>query len=239
MKPRALKILLVAGLAALLAGCASGPHVQPGPGLTVVNEGALPTPSANDMSPEPRGYAIGPLDKLSLVVFGIEDLSLKEVQVDTGGNIGVPLLGTVRAAGLSPNELAANISAGLRTKGVLNPKVTVGVEDIVSQLVAVEGEVHDPGLFAMEGRMTLLRAVAKAKGLTDNARSNDVLVFRTVNHQRLVGVYDLRALRAGTYEDPEVFANDLVVVGDSPARRTFTTLVQGAALLSPLVYLLK
>jgi polysaccharide export outer membrane protein len=191
------------------------------------------------MTPEPRGYLIGPLDKLNVVVFGIEDLSLKEVQVDTAGNIGVPLVGTVHAAGLSPDQLAANISNSLRAGGVLDPKVTVGVADIVSQLVAVEGEVHDPGLFPMEGRMTLLRAVAKAKGLTDNARSNDVLVFRTVNHQRFVGVYDLRALRAGTYEDPEVFANDLVVVGDSPTRRTFTTLVQGAALLSPLVYLLK
>jgi polysaccharide export outer membrane protein len=60
-----------------------------------------------------------------------------------------------------------------------------------------------------------------------------------VGQQRFVGVYDLRALRAGTYEDPEVFANDLVVVGDSPSRRLFTTLVQGAALLSPLIYLLR
>lgn len=235
----ALSRLLVACLFVALAACSTGSVVRPGEGVTVVRQEGLPTPLASDMSPAPRGYVIGPLDKLDIIVFGIEELSREEVQVDNAGDLGVPLVGTVRAAGLTPAELATSISDGLRAKSVRNPQVTVSVKQLVSHLIAVEGEVREPGIFPVEGSMTLMRAIARAQGLTEFARTNEVLVFRTVGDQRLVGVYDLRALRAGTYADPLVYANDLVVVGDSPRRRTFRTLVEGAALLSPLVILLQ
>lgn len=232
--------LLVAAVVLPLAACASGEsRVLPGPGLAVMREQALPVPLAPDMTPNATDYAIGPLDKLSITVFGIEDLSREEILVDAAGNLGVPLVGTVRAAGLSPTELALNISEGLRARKIRDPQVTITMAEIVSQVVAVEGEVRDPGLFPVEGQMTLMRAIAKAKGLTEFGRTNEVLIFRTVGDQRFVGVYDLRALRAGTYDDPAVFANDLVVVGDSPSRKTLKTLVEGAALLTPIVYLLQ
>lgn len=235
-----LRSLFILACAAPLAACASGrADIPTRPGLTVVREQGLPPPTAMDMTPRPTDYVIGPLDKLDITVFGIEELSRDEVQVDSGGNLGVPLVGTVRAAGLSPTALAANISDGLRAKNVRDPQVTISVAEIVSQVVAVEGEVRDPGVFPVEGNMTLMRAIAKAKGLADFGRANDVLIFRTVGDQRLVGVYDLRALRNGVYDDPEVYANDLIVVGDDPARRMFRTLVEGAALLSPLVYILQ
>lgn len=236
----ALRKLLVLICAVSLAACSSGrADITPRAGLAVVREQALPAPLASDMSPAPTEYVIGPLDRLSVTVFGIEELSREEVQVDSGGNLGVPLAGTVRAAGLTPAELAASISDSLRARSVRDPQVTVGLVEVVSQVVAVEGEVRDPGIFPVEGEMTLMRAIAKAKGLTDFGRTNDILIFRTVGDQRLVGVYDLRALRNGVYDDPEVYANDLIVVGDDPARRTFKTLVEGAALLSPLVYILQ
>jgi polysaccharide export outer membrane protein len=88
--------------------------------------------------------------------------------------------------------------------------------------------------------MTLMRAVATAKGTTDQAKLTDVLIFRTVNGQKMVGIYDLKAIRRGTYGDPEVFASDIVVVGDSPSRRLFKDLLQvSPALLTPLIYLLR
>ncbi len=200
---------------------------------------ALPAPSRSDTAASSVDYVIGPLDKLSISVLGLEELSRDEILVDAGGNLGVPLVGTVHAGGLSPTELATIIAEGLRAKKVRDPRVTVSMAEIVSQLVAVEGEVKQPGLFRMEGRMSLLRAIAKAEGPTEFARTNEVLIFRTVAGQRLVGVYDLRALRSGTYNDPQVFADDLIVVGDSPKRRIFKTLIEGAALLSPLVILLQ
>lgn len=236
----ALKFLFAAGFAFALGACATSPMVtRPAAGLEVIRNQALPSPSAINMAPQPDGFVLGPMDKIQINVFGLEELSVQETQVDSGGYVGVPLVGSVRAAGLSPAELGAAIAAGLRTKGVRNPQVAIGLTEQVSQVVAVEGEVRDPGIFVVEGQMTLMRAIAKAKGLTEFARTNEVLVFRNVGDQKLVGVYDLRALRGGTYEDPRVYANDLVVVGDSPARRRFKTLVEGAALLTPLIYLLQ
>lgn len=235
-----LKTLFAAGLAVMLGACASGPMItQPAADLSVIRNDALPVPTAVNMTPPVDGFVLGPMDKIQINVFGLEELSVQETQVDSGGYVGVPLVGSVRAAGLSPADLGEMIASGLRSKGVKSPQVAVGLVQLVSQVVAVEGEVRDPGIFVVEGQMTLMRAIAKAKGLTEFARTNEVLVFRTVGDQKLVGVYDLRALRSGTYADPRVYANDLVVVGDSPARRRFKALVEGAALLSPLVILLQ
>ncbi len=236
----ALKTPIAAGLSLLVSACATAPMItQPAPGLSVLRNEGLPAPSAVNMSPMTDGFVLGPRDKIQINIFGIEDLSVRETQIDGGGNVGVPLIGSVRAAGLTPGELGSVIAEGLKSKGVKNPQVAVGLTEQVSQVVSVEGEVRDPGIFVVEGQMTLMRAIAKAKGLTEFARTNEVLIFRKVGDQKLVGVYDLRALRSGTYEDPRVYSNDLVVVGDSPARRRFKTLVEGAALLTPLIYLLQ
>jgi polysaccharide export outer membrane protein len=66
-----------------------------------------------------------------------------------------------------------------------------------------------------------------------------VVIFRTIEGQRYAGLYNLKAIRRGTYSDPAVFANDIVVVGDSKARRLFKDLIQVApALLTPIIILL-
>jgi polysaccharide export outer membrane protein len=106
-------------------------------------------------------------------------------------------------------------------------------------VITVDGQVREPGLYPVLGRTTLMRAVATAKGTTEFARLQDVVVFRTVGDQQMVALYNLQAIRRGVYPDPEVFANDVVVVGDSPARRLFRDVLQAAPLLvTPLVALL-
>ncbi|MXP30894.1 polysaccharide export protein [Erythrobacter jejuensis] len=232
-------MIAAVGLALSLSACfGGGSALAPGAGLEIVRGEGLPAPGVADTSPAPREFVLGPLDKIDVVVFGIGALSAEDVQIDTAGNIAVPLAGTVRAAGRTPSELSSTIEGLLKQKKVRNPDVAINAVDIRSQLVTVEGEVKQPGMFPVEGNMTLLRAVALAQGPSEFARLNEVLVFRNVGDQRMVGVYDLRALRAGTYSDPSIFANDVVVVGDSPSRRAFSMIVQGAALLSPLVILL-
>jgi polysaccharide export outer membrane protein len=225
--------------ATFLVSCANGSMVDARPDLTVLSRDSLPQPSAYASASRVTAYTIGPLDQLTVSVFGLEELSLPEIRVDQNGNIAVPLAGTFRAAGLSPAELGARIEAALSSKQVRNPSVAVNVLEIKSRNVTIEGEVELPGIFPVETDLTLLRAVALARGPSEFARTSEILVFRTVEGQDYVGVYDLNALRAGTYEDPAIYPDDLVVVGDSPSRRAFRTLVQGAALLSPLVILLR
>jgi polysaccharide export outer membrane protein len=87
--------------------------------------------------------------------------------------------------------------------------------------------------------MTLQRAIARAKGVTDYA-SSDVVVFRTVGDQRMAALYSLRAIQNGAYPDPDIYADDIVVVGDSPGRRLFQNVLQVLPLaITPLVALLQ
>jgi polysaccharide export outer membrane protein len=221
-----------------VAGCAGTPPLENRPGLQVQRTGDLPAPTRADLAAGDRPYLIGPFDKLSIDVFGIEDLS-KKVQADASGRISVPLIGGLEAAGRTPSELADEIASRLRGRFVRDPQVTVNLEETVSQVITVDGEVKKPGLYPVIGRMTLLRAVATADGATDLARLDDVVVFRTVDGARYAAVYNVKAIRRGVYDDPEVYANDLVMVGTSgKAQLLKNAIAVGPALLTPLIYLL-
>ena len=227
--------------AAILSACATNRVIGGAENVTVLSQDAsLPQPTGTDFVSGTRPYLIGPFDKLSVDVFGIDELSRPEVQVDANGTISLPLAGTVNAAGKSPPELAREIERGLRANFVRNPQVSVNLKETVSQVVTVDGQVAKPGLYPVIGKMTLMRAVATAGGTGEFARLQDVIVFRSVNQQRYAGIYNLKAIRLGNYDDPEVFANDVIVVGDSASRRRFKDLIQLAPLLStPLLILFR
>jgi polysaccharide export outer membrane protein len=226
-------------LAALLAGCASSPKVLNSANLAVVQNSELPPPNVAEEVASAHPYVIGPLDKISVQVFGVQDLNQDQIQVDANGDIQFPLAGRLAAAGETPSQLSREIEARLR-QYIRNPQVAVNLLETNSQLVTVEGQVGKPGLYPVIGKMTLLRAVAAAGGTSEFARLKDVVVFRTVNGQRYAGLYNLAAIRAGAYEDPEIFADDVVVVDDSQARRVFKDVLQLVpALTSPLIILLR
>lgn len=229
-------------LCLMLAACATSGGKKLGGGdatVQVVQSGALPMPDRNDVVGEDRPYLIGPFDKLIIDVFGIEELAAREVQTDASGRISFPLAGVVEAAGRTPAEVEEVLEQRLRAAYVRNPQVTVNLKETVSQVVTVDGEVKEPGLYPVVGRMTLMRAVATAKGATEYSKLDDVVIFRTVKGQKMAGLYNLKAIRRGAYEDPEVFANDVVVVGDSSGRRLFKDGLQILpALITPLIYIL-
>lgn len=203
------------------ASCAGPSLVGESQNIKVVGGTTLPPPERADLFEQNRPYLIGPFDKLAIDVFGIQELSGKEVQTDAGGRISFPIAGIVEASGKTPGELGSILEARLRTGGVRNPQVTVNLKETVSQVITVDGEVREPGLYPVVGRMTLMRAVATAKGASEYARLSDVVIFRTVGGQKMAALYSLKAIRRGAYVDPEVYANDVIVVGDSPARRLF------------------
>jgi polysaccharide biosynthesis/export protein len=228
----------VLGLIALLLLCACAGNRALGgdPNIQVLDTAELPVPDRSDLIGQDRPYLIGAFDKLIIDVFGIDELSKKEVQTDASGRISFPLAGVVGAAGKTPAEVETILEDRLRGAYVRDPQVTVNLKETVSQVITVDGEVKEPGLYPVVGRMTLMRAVATAKGVAEFAKLNDVVIFRTVNGQKLAALYDLRAIRRGAYQDPEVFANDVVVVGDSKARRLFKDVLQVIpAVVTPII----
>ncbi len=199
--------------------------------LTVVdNSGTLPPPERQDLIAADRPALIGPLDTIQVDVFNVPDLN-REMQVDASGRIAMPLVGTIDARGRTAGELAEAIEASLRHRYVRNPEVTVNIKSSVSQVVTIEGQVVEPGLYPVTNQMTLMRAIASAKGLSEFARQEEVVILRTVSGRKMAGLYNIEAIRRGAYDDPPIFANDLIVVGDSPQRRLFRDLVA----LSPLI----
>jgi polysaccharide export outer membrane protein len=209
--------------AGLLSACAVDRSIGLAPGVQV---------TALEELPAPRGeisYVIGPQEKLAIDVVGAPSLS-GTFLTDIDGNLAFPLIGTVDLAGKTPSEASELIADRLRGRFVLEPQVRVIPEEFPVPSISVGGQVKKPGSYPAVGRQTLLRAVNQAEGMTDFARVDDVLVFRTVNGQRYVGAYNMAAIQRGNYDDPVLYPNDIVVVGDSPERRrleNFLKLVPG------------
>ncbi|WP_235536845.1 polysaccharide biosynthesis/export family protein [Sphingomonas sp. Root241] len=237
---RVVPLCLCLALAACAGDAPLTPSTKGNARLQVVNADALPPPQRADLFEQNRPYLIGPFDRLVIDVFGIEELSKKEVQTDAGGRISFPLAGIIEAAGKTPGELEEVIEERLRGRYIRDPQVTVNLKETVSQVITVDGQVKEPGLYPVIGRMTLMRAVATAKGAGEFAKLKEVVIFRTVGGQKMAALYDLKAIRNGAYDDPEVYANDVIVVGDSQARRIFRDVLSVAPLLTaPLVVLLQ
>lgn len=225
---------------ALLAGCAHREPLRSTADLTVVQDmQALPAPRRSDLTASERASFVGPLDTIAVDVFNVPEMS-REVQVDAGGRIAMPLIGSIEAGGKTSAELAGAIEAALRQRYLRDPQVTVNIRNAVSQVVTVDGQVVEPGLYPVTNQMTLLRAVASAKGLAEYAKLEDVVILRTVDGRRMAGLYNLGSIREGRYADPAIYANDVIVVGDSPQRRMFRDIVGLSPLLAaPLLAILQ
>lgn len=224
---------IVPALYLVTAGCA-GKRVPltPSARLAVVADNTfLPSPERGDLIATDRPSLIGPLDIILVDVFNVPELS-REIQVDASGRIALPLAGTLDASGRTAEELASSIRTALRLSYIRDPQVTVNLKSSVSQVVTIDGQVTEPGLYPVTNQMTLMRAVASAKGLSEFARLDDVVIMRTVKNQRMAGLYNIGAIRRGAYDDPIIYANDIVIVGDSPQRRMFRDIVSLAPLIS-------
>ncbi len=223
----------------LVAGCGNPNELNSSPYLTV-EQGALPPPTLQDIAPAPREYVLAPRDYVSVTVFNLPQMSLERVQVDNSGNLAVPLAGTLFANGKTPEQLSREIEGRLRRAFVRNPNVAINLLETESQLVSVDGEVRRPGQYPVLGRMTLTDAVSSAQGASQFADLDYVVVFRTIEQQRYAALYDLRAIRSGLAENPEIYSGDTILVGESRARRIFSDVLAASPLLvTPVISILQ
>lgn len=230
---RALSLVLIASAATLLAAC-GGTKMDVGQ-MTAAQPVDLQT--AGQISAAPRSeYQIGVGDKLSLRVFQVPDLSFDELTVDTSGNIQMPLIGAVQASGLTSAQLSAAVAERLSAQYLRNPQVTVTVTEAASQKITVDGAVTKPGVYTMRGTTSLLQAVAMAEGPSRVADLSKVAVFRTIDGQRSVALFDLSAIRQGRAEDPRVLGDDIIVVDTSRmsvAMREIVAALPGLSVFRP------
>ncbi len=141
-----------------------------------------------------RSYELGPEDEITIRALEIAEISDKPVQIDISGYIRLPMLGRIKAAGLTPAQLEAAIAERLKAY-VLEPEVSVSVTQYRSQPVSVLGAVRNPGVYQLQGRKTLIEVLSMAGGLDQDRAGSSVKITRRLDAGRLP--------LAGAYDDPD------------------------------------
>jgi polysaccharide biosynthesis/export protein len=157
------------------------------------------------------GYIIGADDVLLVSVWKEPDLTTT-LPVRPDGNISLPLLNDVAAAGLSPTQLATSITEKLK-KFVADPRVTVVVTQINSQKIYVMGEVQHTGAIQLLPNMTVLQALADA-GFTQFANTKGIYVLRAENGRQQKIPVNYKRLLKGQAIDQNIILKpgDTIVV---------------------------
>lgn len=220
-----LRLIPIVVSAGLLAACATDRSFGTSPDIEITDLDELPAPRGEIF------YTVGPQEKIDIQVVGSEELSGIYL-TDDRGNVAFPLLGELETGGKSPDEAANIIAEGLRGRYVLDPLVRFVPDEFPPPSISVGGQVKKPGFYPAIGKPTLLRAVNQAEGLTEFAQVDDVLVIRKVDGVSYIGLYNIKAIQRGNYPDPVLYPNDIVTVGDSPARRRLQTILPLVPILS-------
>lgn len=172
---------------------------------------AAETPNTLGVSGE---YRCGPGDRLSVVVFEVEELS-GSATVDSEGLIRLPLVGAVDVWNLTTHQIEARLADLYGDNLVRDPNIGVSVEEYGSQPVSVLGAVESAGVFQLQGSRRLLDVLAMAGGLSDEA-GDQVLVRRSSPDGSApaieIAVPIKRMLEAGTESqfNPWILAHDTI-----------------------------
>ncbi len=166
MKPRFLdmmykKIGFVILASFVVAGCASS--------------GAFPVETA-DQPDINQSYPLRAGETIQVITYGEETLT-GEFSIGANGVLSFPLIGDIKAVGLTPSALGKSISAALADGYVLNPQVNVEVKNY--RPIYILGEVNKPGEYPYIPDMTILAAIAKADGFTYRAQQKQIFIKRS------------------------------------------------------------
>ena len=180
---------------------------------TASTKGALvQTPAPSKAATEDPNYVIGAQDVLDVSVWKEPDFT-RTVPVRPDGKISLPLLNDVQASGLTPSQLAAEVTKSL-TKFVTSPQVTVIVTQINSQRVYLLGEVARPGAYTMLPEMTILQALSNAGGFSQYANSKKIYVLRDENGKQQKLFFNYKDVISGKRNEQNIKlkAGDTIVV---------------------------
>jgi polysaccharide export outer membrane protein len=221
---RLLAIFSIAGTI-LLSGCADTR------GGSIPYDRPLAAPDEQKFQTLEQNYKIAPMDKLAIKVFKMEDLS-GDYDVDLAGNISLPLIGQIQAVNLTTSQLDDQLTEKLGAKYLEHPDVSVAIKASTAHVVTVDGAVKEGGSFPVGGPVSLIQAVAMAKGTSEDANPHRVAVFRTIAGKRQAAAFDLTSIRRGEMPDPQIYPGDIIVVDGSSVKAAQKQIFQSIPLLA-------
>lgn len=229
--PGLLRALVAASIFLVLPSCTSTKPSHEGP--------AAVTDSSGDVTKEVSisDFVVGAGDEIQLTVYRQNDLSAK-FQIPPDGIIYLPLIGEIKAKGVSLRQIRNQITQGY-AKYLVNPQVTLAVTTIKSNKVVVLGEVKQPGMFALETEMTALQAISAANGFTVDAHMGSVLLIRgdPAKPQLMILNLDTTADIANIGHNVALEKNDVIYVPASHIANAERFFVRLSNILRPFLFL--
>jgi polysaccharide export outer membrane protein len=179
---------------------------------TVQSPAVEPSAETSKAATQDPNYIIGAQDVLDISVWKEPEVS-RVVPVRPDGKISLPLLNDVQAAGLTPSQLAVQITVSLK-KYVTSPQVTVIVTTINSQRIYIIGEVNRPGAFPMLPGMNVLQGLSSAGGFTQFAKTKSIYVLRMEDGKQQKHPVNYKDVVSGKHPDQDISlkAGDTIVV---------------------------
>jgi polysaccharide biosynthesis/export protein len=204
--------LFLSGWLALAGTHSAEIHGQQSQEMAKKTEPKSAAPASTQIPQNDAEYKIGPQDLLRIDVWKEADIS-RNAPVRPDGKISLPLLNDVQAAGLTPIQLSAVISEGLK-KYITNPQVTVSVVEINSRRVYVTGEVTKAGAFPLLPSMTVLQALSSCGGFTQFAKLKGIYVLRMENGNQVKYPFNYKDVISGKASEQNILLQpgDIVVV---------------------------
>lgn len=183
-----------------------------GGALRVVKE--LPAPQNTQNGSE---QPLSPNDVLEVNVFQVDNLN-RTVQVDSGGQISLPLIGTITAAGKTVRQLEQEIETTYGAKYLQSPDVTIFVKESIGQRITVDGEVNKAGIYPVSSNSSLIDAIALAGGFNTVGDAKKVFIYRNIGPNTLVANYNVEEIRGGKSGNPRIYGGDKIVVFASKSK---------------------
>ena len=162
MQRSTLALVFAVSAVIVVSGVSGADTAQP------VHSGSQEQPSAAPSNTIAARYVLGPEDQVTIRAIAAEELSDKPFEIDGKGELNLPLIGRIRAGGLTIPEFEQELEARLK-EYVVEPHVSVSVTEYRSQPVSIIGAVQRPGVQQLRGKRTLIEMLSLAGGLTPDA----------------------------------------------------------------------
>jgi polysaccharide biosynthesis/export protein len=143
---------------------------------TAVSVPSKAAPEASTVPPIPSTYVLGPDDALSFMGIEVDELGNKQFRIDPAGDISLPMVGRLHAAGLTVRQFEDTLNEHLSTY-IRDPHVVVTITEFRSQPVSVLGAVKTPGTYQLQGRKTVVEVISLAGGFREDA-GNTIKITR-------------------------------------------------------------
>jgi polysaccharide export outer membrane protein len=163
----------------------------------------------------PVPFILGPGDEITINVWRNDDLN-RDVQIDPSGNIYLPLVGEIKASGLTIAQLRGNITSKL-SNYFYDPQIDINVLTLKSQKVHVFGEVQSPGTYTIDQNLFAWEAISKAGGFTSDANRKKVLLVRSKDGVPTVAALNIQDMlkKGKMVQDVYLRSGDIIYVTPS------------------------